>query len=76
MASKNNLAHTASILEGKFVLEIKDEETNSEVWKAWLVVQVYRDKSKTSLVHNSAAIRQYFIRVLIATSTTLKLQVF
>ena len=49
---------------GRFVLAIKDEGTDKEVWKARFIVQGYRDKLKTSLVHDTSTARQYSIRIL------------
>ena len=52
-------------LGGRFVLAIKDEGTKKEAWKARFVVQGYRDKLKTSLVHDTATPRQHYTRSVI-----------
>ena len=62
---KSEAPKNANILGGRFFLAIKDEGTNEEVWKAQFVVQGYRDKLKTSLVHDTATPRQHSTRVLI-----------
>jgi hypothetical protein len=49
VVAKEKVSHNANILGGRFVLAIKDEGTDKEVWKARFVVQGYRDHLKTSL---------------------------
>jgi hypothetical protein len=53
------------ILGELFVRELKDEGTEHEIWKARFVVQGYREKMKTSLVHDAATSKQYSSRVLV-----------
>jgi hypothetical protein len=65
VVAKEEVSDNANILEGRFVLAIKDEGTDKEVWKERFVVQGYRDHLKTSLVHVTATSRQHSSRVLV-----------
>jgi hypothetical protein len=62
---KEEVSDNANTLGGRFVLAVKDEGTDKEVWKARFVVQGYRDHLKTSLVHDTATSRQHSYRVLV-----------
>ena len=73
---KSEVPENANILGGRFVLAIKDEETNDEVWKARFVVQGYRDKLKTSLVHDTATPRQHSTRLLIGLAAICRFRLF
>jgi hypothetical protein len=65
VVAKEEVSYNASILGGRFVLAIKDEGTDKEVWKARFVVQGYRDHLKASLVHETATSRQHSSRALV-----------
>jgi hypothetical protein len=54
-----------NIMTGRFVLSIKNANTQEEMLKARFVCQEYRDRAKTSLVHDTALARQSGARVLI-----------
>jgi hypothetical protein len=54
---KEDVADNANVLGGRFVLAIKDEGTEKEVWKDRFVVHGYRDHLKPSLVHDTATSR-------------------
>lgn len=43
-----------NILGGRFVFAIKVADTEKQTWKARIVVQGSRDRSKTSLVHGNS----------------------
>jgi hypothetical protein len=62
---KEELEPDANIMSGRFVLSIKNSGTNEEMLKARFVAQGYRDKAKTSLVHDAALARQSSARVLV-----------
>lgn len=62
---KDELPKEASIKDGRFVLAIKDEGTDKKVYKARFVVQVYRDKMKTLLLHDSPTSKKVSTRVLV-----------
>jgi len=66
----------ANIMGGRFVLAIKDEGTDKEVWKARYVVQGYRDKMKTSLVHDSSKARQQSTRLLVGLAAIFDFRLF
>jgi hypothetical protein len=46
-----------NVLNGRFVVTIKDVGTEKEIYKARYVVQGHRDKEKTSMVHHMLDIR-------------------
>ena len=52
---KDDIPSYANILNGRFVLTITNAGSNDEFYKARFVVQGYRDKLKTSLVHDSTS---------------------
>ena len=56
----------SNIINGRFVMAIKDTETNKPYFKARFVAQGHRDKEKSVLVHNSKTVRQSSIRILLA----------
>jgi Reverse transcriptase (RNA-dependent DNA polymerase) len=55
----------ANVLNGRFVVTIKDVGTEKEIYKARYVVQGHRDKEKTSMVHHNTTARQQSTRLLI-----------
>jgi Reverse transcriptase (RNA-dependent DNA polymerase) len=55
----------ANVLNGRFVVTIKDVDTEREIYKARYVVQCHRDKEKTSMVHHNTTARQQSTRLLI-----------
>ena len=73
---KNEVPDDANLLEGMFVLAIKDEGTNQEVSKARFVVQGYRDKMKTSVVHDTATARQHSTQVLVGLAALFGFRLF
>jgi len=74
--NKENVPKDANILGGRFVLSIKDEGTNKEVWKARYVVQGFRDKMKTSLVHDNATARPHSTRILVGLASSFGFRLF
>ena len=55
----------ANVLNGRFVLTIKNKDTDDELYKARFVVQGHRDRDKKFLVHDSPNLRQSSIRLLV-----------
>ena len=66
----------ANILGGRFVLALKDEGTKQETWNARFFVQGYRDKMKTSLVHDAATSKQYSSRILVGLAAIFGFRLF
>jgi Reverse transcriptase (RNA-dependent DNA polymerase) len=66
----------ANVLGGRFILDIKDEGTENEVWKALFVVQGYRDHIKTSLVHDTATSRKHSSRLLVGLAASFGFSLF
>lgn len=63
---KREVPADAKMLSGRFVLTVKNANTDEEVYKARYVVQVHRDKEKKFLVHDSTNLRQRSNRLLVA----------
>ena len=61
---KEDVASDANILGGRFVLSIKDKNTDNEITKARFVVQGHRDKDKNKLVHTSTNLWHHSIRLI------------
>lgn len=66
----------ANVMGGRFVLAIKDGGTGKELYKARYVVQGFRDKMKTSLVHDSATSRQASARILVGLAAAFEFELF
>lgn len=73
---KDEMPNNANVLGGRFVLVIKDGGTGNEIWKARYVVQGFRDRLKTSLVHDAATARQYSTKVLIGLAAVFGFRLF
>lgn len=56
----------ANIMDGRFVLAVKNKDTGAEIFKARYVVQGHTDKDKNLLVHSSTNLRQSSIRTITA----------
>jgi Reverse transcriptase (RNA-dependent DNA polymerase) len=68
---RDELEAGANILTGRFVLAVKDADTDREVWKARYVCQGHRDVGKSFVVHDSASVQQGSVRLLVALSSIL-----
>ncbi len=66
----------ACVLSGRFVLAIKDEGTDKEIYKARFVVRGHRDKLKKYLVHDISVIKQQGIKMLIGIASIFGLRLF
>jgi Reverse transcriptase (RNA-dependent DNA polymerase) len=76
VVTQDSVSNDANILGGRFVLSIKDEGTENEVWKARIVVQGYLDHLKTSLVHDTATSRQHSSRLLVGLAASFGFRLF
>ena len=63
---KEEIPGNSNVLNGRFVLVIKNKGTNEEIYKARFVVQGHRDREKHFLVHDSPNLRQSSTRLLVA----------
>ena len=61
---KEDIDPKANILGGRFVLTVKNKDTDKELYKARFVAQGHRDKEKHMLVHASTNLRQRSIRMI------------
>lgn len=66
----------ANILNGRFVLEIKDEGSNKEIWKDIFIVQGHKDKMNNSLVQDISVARQYAIKRWVGIANILGFRLF
>ena len=73
---RSEVPDDANILGGRFVLAIKDEGTNREIWKARFIVQGHLDGLKNWLVHNISVIRQHAIKMLVGIAAIFGFQLF
>ena len=64
IALKKNFPKGANILSGRYVLVIKNVETDKPVLKARFVVQDHKDKDKNILIHNPTNLRQSSTRLI------------
>jgi Reverse transcriptase (RNA-dependent DNA polymerase) len=64
------------IVPGRFVLAIKNPGTDKEFLKARFVLGGHQDREKRSIVHNSTAIKQSSVRLLLALTATLGFNVW
>jgi hypothetical protein len=73
---RSELPETANIMNGRFVLSIKNAGTEEEVFKARYLIRGYRDKMKTSLVHNSPTSRKASTKLLVGLAAFFGFQLF
>lgn len=62
---KEDIPPNANILNGRFVLAIKDKDSHKQLFKAWFVVQGHRDKDKDILIHEISTVTQSSTRHLV-----------
>lgn len=65
-----------SNFDSRYVQANKDGETKDEIWKADFVVQGHLGILKTLLVHKSATVHQYSVKMLIALASALMFRIF
>jgi len=73
---REEVPDNANILRGRFILAIKDEGTDREIWKARFVVQGHRDKLKKLLVHDISVARQHSTKILIGIAAIFGFRLF
>lgn len=61
-----DIPKNSNVMNGRFVMAIKDIETDKPFYKARFVVQGHRDREKDNLVHNSTTVRHSSIRTMVA----------
>lgn len=66
LVSKRELQPNANLLGGRIIRCVKNVVTASERFKARFVVQGHRDSEKGSLIHDSAALRQSSLRLMLS----------
>jgi hypothetical protein len=71
-----NYLQEQKIMGGRFVLSIKDVGTPREVYKARYVVQGFRDRDKTYLVHQPMTARQQSTKLLGAMAAIFGFRIF
>lgn len=67
---KESLPVNANILGGRFILAVKNVDTNEEKAKARYVAQGFHDREKYFVAHNSIALRQYSVLVIVLYAAT------
>jgi Reverse transcriptase (RNA-dependent DNA polymerase) len=65
-----------NIMGGRFVLTMKDSGTSKEIYKARYVFQGFRDKKKTSLVHDASTSKQQSTKLLIGLAAIFGYMIF
>jgi hypothetical protein len=66
----------ANMMDGHFVLAIKNASTNEEMFKARFVVKGYRDKLKKRLVHDATTSRISSARLLVGLAALFGFRLF
>lgn len=66
IVAKDDVPEDANILGSRFVLSIKNKDSDKEVYKARYVVQGHKDIEKHLLVHTSTNLRQSSVRLLLS----------
>lgn len=72
---REDIPHDANILGGRFVLSIKQPNTEEELYKARFIVQGHKDKEKGFIIHISKTVRHKNIKILLTLAATYKLKV-
>jgi Reverse transcriptase (RNA-dependent DNA polymerase) len=73
---KDEMPENPNIMGGPLVLTIKDSGTSKEIHKARYVVQGFRDKNKTSLVHDASISKQQSTKLLIGLAAIISSRIF
>lgn len=63
---QEEVSEDANVIGGRFVLVIKDAETNNPLYKARFVAQGHLNRDKGSIIHTSNTLQQSSVRVLLA----------
>lgn len=73
---KEEVPEGSNVLSGRFVITIKNVETDEPIYKARFVVQGHKDMEKNRLVHNSTTMKQSSTRTLTALAAVFGLRVW
>ena len=73
---REEIPRNLNILDGRFILVIKNPNTREEIYKARFVVQGHRDRDKAFLVHASPNLRQESVRPLFAIASIMGFSVW
>jgi hypothetical protein len=76
VVARSDVPKNANILGGRFVMTIKEANTDKEVVKARYVVQGHRDRDKAFLVHNSTNMRQAPTKIIMSIAAIFGLRVW
>ena len=63
LINEPDIPSDANILNGRFILAIKDTGTTDERYKARFVVQGHKDRDKALIVHKAVPVRMRSIRI-------------
>ena len=74
-ASKN-MPEVVNLLGTRFEIAIINLATAEEKPKAWLVVQVHRDRDKFNVIHDSTALHQMSIRIIVSMAASKKFKIW
>jgi Reverse transcriptase (RNA-dependent DNA polymerase) len=73
---KDEMPENPNIMGGRFVLTIKDPCTSKEIYKARYVVQGFRNKKKTSPVHDASTSKPQSTKLLIGLAAIFGYRIF
>ena len=76
VVKRDSVPHGANLLSGKFVLSLKNANSPREKAKARYVAQGFKDLEKPFLVHNTTALRQSSIKLILSVASLLNFRVF
>jgi Reverse transcriptase (RNA-dependent DNA polymerase) len=73
---KQDVRDSANILDGRFILTIKDVNTGNQFFKARYVVQGHKDCEKAQLVHNSTTLTQSSTNLILSFAALFRFRVW
>ena len=73
---KEDIAEGSNVLGGRFVLSIKNMNTDKEIYKARFVVQGHKDLDKNYLVYSSSNLKQSSIRIILSIASLFRFHVW
>ena len=76
LVHKSLVPKGANILRGRFVLAIKEPDTDKETLKARFVIQGHRDREKKTMVKESPTVLRHSIRLLVALASIFNYEVW
>ena len=72
----SQLPSDANVLNGRFVLSIKNVGSKDELYKARFVVQGHKDSEKMYLIHNASTLKQSSTRLIASIASTFSFRIF